>query len=414
MSPKGRALTDKAQAEQGTTKSMTGAKRPSFFMGFTGNIVVVGFVSLLTDISSEIAYPLLPLFLTVVLGAPASAVGIIEGIAESTASIVKLFSGWLSDKLGKRKALMVAGYSISNLVKPVLAVATSWPQVLAVRFADRLGKGVRNSPRDALIADSADPALRGKAFGFHRAMDTLGAAVGPLIAAAILYYAKGAPADRLRTAFLVSAIPGVVAVLVLAVFLTERRPHRKGARPSVSFKGLPASFRNFAAVAFIFSLGNSSDAFLILRARDAGLSLALIPLAYFTFNMVHAIFAIPMGALSDRIGRRRVIIAGYVIFALIYLGFALFAGAWTLWLLFAGYGLYYAATDGTQRAFIGDLVPNDLRATAVGVFNALTGIALLPASLAAGVLWQSFGPAAAFIYGSAFAFLAAIGFAFVR
>ncbi|MHB0977346.1 MAG: MFS transporter [Candidatus Aquicultorales bacterium] len=387
--------------------------RRKLFEGITGNVVVVGTVSLLTDISSEMIYPLMPLFLTTVLGAPVSAIGIIEGIAESTAGILKMFSGWLSDRLGKRKQLIVTGYGISNLIKPLLYLATAWPQVLFLRFLDRVGKGIRTAPRDAIVADSTDSRSRGRAFGFHRAMDTVGAAVGPLLALAVLSFIPGE--SGLRTAFLIAAVPGTIAVLVAAKFLRERRPSgEERALPKIGFKGLPRNFKIFSLIALVFAAGNFSDAFLILRARDVGMAMALIPLAYFVFNIAHAVFAFPLGAVSDRLGRRRVIVLGYLIFSAVYLGFALASSPAHAWFLFIAYGLYYAATEGVQRAFIGDLVAEGSRATAMGTFNALTGLALLPASLIAGTLWEAVGPQAAFLYGSALSLTAAALLTVVR
>lgn len=370
-------------------------------------IVVVGLVSLFTDLSSEMIVPILPLFLVSVLHVQVAAVGIIEGIAESTASVLKLFSGWLSDRMGKRKPLMVAGYGLSNLVKPLFALSTSWGQVLTIRFADRFGKGIRGAPRDALIADSTSKEERGKAFGFHRAMDTLGAAIGPLLAFWILAQFH----EDYRAVFWVSSIPGIFAVLLLVFALKEKRQqfHPNGHRdlPTVSFKNMDRRFMRFALAATLFAIGNSSDAFLILRAQDSGMSPALIPLAYFAFNMTYSLFAMPAGILSDRIGRRPLIIAGYLIFAVIYLGFGIAKSPEWIWALFIVYGLYYATTEGIQKAYIADLVPEGKRGTAMGTFNALTGLAALPASVLAGFLWQTFGPEYAFAASSILAIAAA-------
>ncbi len=375
------------------------------------NVKVAGVVSFFTDLSSEMIVPVLPLFLSITLGAPAAAIGVIEGIAESTASVLRVFAGWLSDRAGKRKPLVVAGYSLSNLTKPLLALAGSWPQVLAVRFADRFGKGIRGAPRDALIADSVGPERRGLAFGFHRSMDTVGAAGGPLIAFATLAFLP----ENYRAVFWIAAIPGVIAIAVAVFFLRDiARPPAPGQAPKLGFAGLGRGFMLFTLIAGLFALGNSSDAFLILRARNLGLAPAVIPLVYFAFNVVYAVLATPFGALSDRVGRRRLLMAGYAIFAVVYLGFAVAGGAAgraEAVALFLVYGTYYALTEGVQRALVVDLVPSGLRATALGTFSTVTGVALLPASVVAGALWDRVGPAAPFFYGAALAALAVILFA---
>lgn len=374
-------------------------------------VFVTGLVSLLTDLSSEMIVPVLPLFLTTVLHVQVTSIGLLEGIAESTASILKLFSGWFSDKLGKRKPLMVFGYGLSNLIKPLFALSTSFSQVLAIRFIDRFGKGMRGAPRDALIADSTSKEERGKAFGFHRAMDTLGAAIGPFVA----FFVLSSFHENYRLIFWISSIPGIIAVLLLIFFLKEKKKTNieeeifgKQTRPKISFKGLDRRFILFTFIATLFAIGNSSDAFLILRAQDVGMNSALIPLAYFAFNIVYTLFSIPAGILSDRLGRRPIIVTGYLIFALIYLGFGLITKSLWVWGLFILYGLYYATTEGVQKAYIADLVPEGKRGTAIGTFNALTGIAALPASLLAGFLWETFGPASTFAVSSGFAALSAI------
>jgi MFS family permease len=369
------------------------------------NVVVAGFVSLFTDVSSEMIVPVMPLFLTSVLGAPMAAVGLIEGVAESTASVLRVFSGWLSDRAGRRKLLILAGYGLSNLTKPLLALASAWPQVLALRYADRFRKGVRGAPRDALIADSVDASVRGRAFGFHRAMDTTGAAIGPLLAAATLALTAGDP----RAVFWLASVPGVIAVVLAWRFLRDRPATPKDVdAPRLGFRDLGRPFALFTAVATLFSLGNSSDAFLILRAQDTGMAVAAIPLAYFAFNALYAALAAPAGILSDRWGRRPLLAAGYAVFALVYLGFAVAPNALVAGALFLLYGLYYALTDGVARALVADLVPVELRATAMGTFSTATGLALLPASLVAGVLWQAVAPWAPFAYGAALATVAAL------
>lgn len=383
----------------------TGGRR---IFGLHPAIFVLGLVSLFTDLSSEMIIPVLPLFLTNVLHIQVGTVGIIEGIAESTASILKVFSGWLSDRTGRRKPLVVFGYGLSNLIKPLYAVSASWGQVLGIRFADRFGKGIRVAPRDALIADTTPKEERGKSFGFHRAMDTAGAAIGPFLAFWILARFEG----DYRTIFWVSAIPGILAVVILLFFLKEKRTRasadERAALPKIGFDNLDRRFVRFSLVATLFMIGNSSDAFLILRAQDAGVAPALIPLVYFAFNLTYSLLAMPAGMLSDRIGRRPVIIAGYLIFAVIYFGFGLADSAAWIWGLFIAYGLYYAATEGVQKAYIADMVPESQRGTAMGTFNALTGLAALPASVITGYLWQAFGPLAAFAVSGSLAIAAAL------
>ncbi|MFQ6014498.1 MAG: MFS transporter [Anaerolineae bacterium] len=365
------------------------------------NIFVLGWVSFFTDASTEMIYPLLPLFLSNVLGAPTTVIGLIEGVAESTASLLKVFSGWFSDRIGRRKELVLAGYGLSNVVKPMLSLATTWPHVFLIRFTDRLGKGVRTSPRDAIIADSAPAAVRGSSFGFHRAMDTAGAAAGPLTAFLLLPLLQG----NYRHLFFLSLIPGAIAVALVAILVREKGPRDRIAAelPRLSLKPFNRQFKLFLLAVLFFTLGNSSDAFLILRAQNAGVTAALIPLLWLLFNMVYSLSSWPAGILSDRVGRRALIVSGYLIFALVYLGFALVQSAWQVWGLFVLYGLYYGATEGVQRAYAADLVPAHLRGTAYGIYHTATGLALFPASFVAGVLWQTVGVFAPFVYGASMA-----------
>jgi MFS family permease len=368
----------------------------------------MGLVSLFTDIASEMIVPVRSIFLANVLLTPMPIVGVIEGIAESTASILKVVSGRLADSVPRRKPLLVFGYGLSSIVKPLLAFVVTWQAALAVLFADRVGKGVRSSPRDALLADSTERKHMGKAFGFHRAMDTTGAAIGPLITALII-----AMGGDLRTVFAWTALPGLIALVVLVLFLRERvgrtvevaaaATSDDGARSKVA---LGPRFWMFTAIATVFALGNTSDAFLFLRVAGLGEELVGVALVYFAFNIVYAMLATPMGALSDRWGRLPVLIAGYAAFALVYSGWAVATQSWNAWLLFIVYGVYTAATEGVARAFVTDLVPRERRGTALGWFTGLTGFAALPANLLGGWLWSAVGPQATFQLGAFTAILA--------
>lgn len=359
------------------------------------NVKMMGVVSLLTDASSEMIYPVLPLFLANVLGAPVAAIGLIESLAEATASFMKLGSGWLSDHLGRRKPLVAAGYTVSNLAKPVLALTQSWPAVLTLRVADRLGKGIRTAPRDALIAESSTAESRGRSFGVHRALDTVGAAIGPLVAWIVLSLDPGPAAYR--TIFLISAIPGTLAILVVLLFVRDtgkRLP--AGERTRLSFKDFSKPLAVFTAISFVFGLANSSDAMLILRSQDLGAPAAVIPLMYVLFNVVAALLAAPFGARSDRIGRRRLVVFGFAGYALVYLGFALANSAVAPWLLFALYGVPYAATEGMTRAYVCDLAGAERRGTVLGGYTFVLGLAALPSSALAGLLWDTVSHAAPF------------------
>lgn len=375
------------------------------------NIVLLGMVSLLTDVSSEMVYPLLPLLLTERLGAGPAVLGLIEGVAESLASLVKVGAGHLSDRSGRRKPLAVAGYALATAGKLLLYLATAWGWVLAGRVVDRFGKGVRTAPRDALIADSAPRGELGRAFGLHRAMDTLGATVGVLVAYLFLHYYQG----DLRDAFLWALVP---AALALAFFLPVREqqrrwPHRDEPAPHrparLRWAALDPHLKWFLALSFLFTLGNSSNQFLLLRARNLGTAADTVVLLYLVYNLVYTIFSYPAGRLSDRVGRGRVLVAGHLAFALVYAGFAAAGDGAPLWWLFAAYGLYSAATEGIARAFLAERAPAELRATVLGLHATLVGVALLPASLLAGVLWEAWGPTAPFWFGAGAGLLAAVG-----
>jgi len=364
--------------------------------GISRNVFILGITSFLTDLSSEIVYPLVPLFLTTVLGAPFAVVGLIEGIAESTASIVKVYSGWISDRMHKRRPLTILGYGISSVAKPLLATATAWPLVLFFRFGDRLGKGIRVAPRDALIADSTVPSNRGRVFGFHRLADTSGAALGALLAVAAL----GLIGERYRTIFLISAIPGAAGVISL--FFIREHVHSHGHRkaPRLSLSHFDRRFKLFLLASSVFAIGNSSDTFLILRAKDLGLSAFSAVLAYVLFNIVYGALSMPAGSLSDRIGRRRIIAAGFIVFSLVYFGFAVAGSTAAVWPLFAVYGLYMAMTEGVGKAFAADMAPADMRGTGLGAYSTVTGLLTFFSSLIAGLLWDSIGPRAPFLFGS--------------
>ncbi|MFQ5827037.1 MAG: MFS transporter [Dehalococcoidia bacterium] len=389
-------------------------------LGLHPNVFFLGLVSFLTDVSSELTLTILPLFLANVLGVGTAIIGLIEGIAETTATILKVVSGWLSDRLGRRKRLAVLGYGLSTVAKPFLYLAGSWGLVLGVRFTDRVGKGIRTSPRDALLADSAPEAERGKSFGFHRALDSLGAVVGLAVAAAIV---SGGQRDALELArgiyqklVLVGVAPAVLAVLLLLLFVRETKRARKpevdlegtvSAHPG-PHEGFDARFKVFLAIIVLFTLGNFSDAFLILRAQNLGLSTFHIVLLLVMFNVVYALVSLPAGVISDRWGRKRVIISGWTVYGLIYLGFALAGAPWQVPWLFVLYGVYYGATEGVIRAYVADIVPEERRGTAYGLYHGAVGITALPASLIAGWLWQAVDPSAPFFLGSALALVAAL------
>ena len=388
------------------------------------NVWVMSATSLFNDISSEMLLNLIPFFHANILGVRTAVIGLIEGIAETTASLLKIFFGTLSDRFGKRKPFAVVGYALSAFTKPLLYFASAWGWVLGVRLADRIGKGVRTAPRDALIADSIDEKQRGLAFGLHRASDTLGAFLGLGIAALIIWRTQAQASlltlDTFKLVVLISIIPGVLGVLVLAFGAVDLPTSRiSGAdngleRKRLSLQGMDPRFKYFLFVLVLFTLGNSSDAFILLRGQERGLSLLQVMGRSLTFNAIYTIFASPLGAWSDKIGRRRLILGGWFAYGLVYLGFAFAQTGWQVWALFGLYGLYYAATEGAARALVADLVSPQQRGTAYGYFNAAIGITVLPASLIAGLLWQGagawmgFGPSAHFFFGAGMALLAGV------
>ena len=382
------------------------------------NIFALSLVSLLNDVSSEIIYPLLPLFLSLTLGASPAVVGLIEGAAESVSSLLKLFAGYFSDRRGARKAFVVLGYSLANFVRPLLAFATSWHQVLAIRLTDRVGKGIRSAPRDAMIADTVAVEERGLAFGFHRAMDHTGAVIGPLIGyLLVMWFAanRNLPtAGDFTKIFLMASIPALAAVLVVVFFVreTQRKPTPSGsvaiAPPHFSLRGFDGNFKRFLVLVALFTLSNSSDAFLLLRARDAGVSIVTIPLLWAALHVSKVLSSIFGGDLSDRLGRRRMIVSGWILYAAVYAGFAFVASAISVWALFLIYGIYFGLAEGAEKALVADLVRPEQRGTAYGLYNLAFGITVLPASLMMGGLWYWRGPATAFLVSATLGATAAL------
>lgn len=372
------------------------------------NVFFTGLVSLFMDISSEMVYPLIPLFLTGVLGATKTTVGIIEGIAEATASLLKVFSGWLSDRLGKRKLLMTIGYGVSAASRPVIASASTWMEVLTARFIDRVGKGVRTAPRDAIIADSTDKTSLGLAYGFHRSMDTIGAVIGPGVAFLLLYLFS----NNLRLVFYASTIPGIVAVIVILFFIkeTKKKKEEAGEVPILTLSSFDGPFRRYMIVIGVFSLGNFADAFLILQAENLGVRKELIPVVYLVYNIVYAATSAPLGAFADRVGVKKIVLAGFLFYGAVFTAFGFAASPMHIWILFPVYGIYKGMTDGTQKAYLASIAPKEQQATAFGVYHTISGLMLLPASIVAGYIWDSIGASAAFFYGAALSIVAAIIF----
>jgi MFS family permease len=394
--------------------TLTAHKAPVRAAPLDPTVRALGVVSLLNDFSSEVAVRTLPLFLANVLGVRIGVIGLIEGIAESTATLLKLVSGYLSDRFERKKALALWGYGFSNLTKPLLYFADSWGLVLAVRFLDRVGKGVRSAPRDALIADLTPPELLGRAFGFNKAMDKTGGFLGVVVAALVLHMTQRDTLTLTRESYewlvLLAVLPGFAAVGIVA-WCVEERPRvstAKGPMPMV-WSEMDGRFWAFMGILTVFMLGNSSDAFLMLRAQTLGFSTIEIFLAVAAFSLVIALSSTKGGALSDVLGRRGLIIVGWLIYAAIYLGFAFASERWHIWILYAGYGLYYGAFLGASSALVADLVPERLRGTAYGIFNAALGVAALPASVIAGLLWDWYGPSAPFLFGAALAVMATLG-----
>jgi len=382
------------------------------------NVWAVSATSFFMDISSEMVINILPLFLANVLGVKMNIIGVIEGLAETTASLLKIFSGWLSDKLRARKWLAVSGYALSAIIKPLFYFATTWETVAGARWADRVGKGIRTAPRDALVADSIDAQQRGLAFGFARAADSAGAMLGILIALGVVWFAQQGAVElgeaTFRTIVLLSIVPAFLAVLALALIARDVPIAGERAMPKFAFKALGKPFMTLMLIVCVFELGNSSDAFLVLRAQNLGLNVVGVLAMLVVFNFVYTALSVPAGALSDRIGRHGIIIGGWLMYALVYLGFALADSAWQVFALYAVYGIYYGVAYGTTKALVADLVPENLRGTAYGTYNAILSIVSFPASVIAGVLWQGvgawngFGASAPFYFGAAMALIGAV------
>jgi MFS family permease len=382
------------------------------------NVFSISLVSLFNDSSSEIIYPVLPLFLALTLGASRAQIGLIEGAAESLSGLLKLFSGYFSDRRGRRKGMVVFGYGLASVARPLIGLATQWPQVFAIRMADRFGKGVRSAPRDAMIADAAAPEERGLAFGFNRAMDHAGAVIGPLIAYAVLSVIaanREAPtAENYKTLFLLAAVPALFAVLV-AIFAVRESGHAARGNaagdvaadaspttpPRLTLRGFDSNFKRFLVIVALFTLSNSSDAFLLLRAQQAGVGAALIPLLWAALHVSKVVSSVLGGDLSDRLGRKTMIVAGWALYAAVYLAFAFVSSATEAWILFLVYGIYFGLTEGTEKALVADLVRPEQRGTAYGLYNLAFSITVLPASLLMGWLWDWRGAPTAFAVSAA-------------
>ena len=375
------------------------------------NVYALTAVSFFTDVSSEMIYPLLPAFLTLTLGASASFVGAIEGAAETTASLLKLASGWWSDRVHRRKPLVVAGYTIASIMRPLVAIAQSATQVLVIRVCDRVGKGIRNSPRDALIADSVDPAIRGRAFGFNRTGDHTGAVLGPLIAFALVQWMR----VDVRTVFWWAVVPGALAVLTVLFGVREVSRTGDTVRAARIDLAQPLGTRFWAVlgVILVFTLGNSTDAFLLLRAQQLGVPVALAPILWAFLHVVKSMSSVPGGALSDRVGRKPLLVAGWLLYAAVYFAFGRASSAWHAWALFGVYGIFFGLTEGAERALVTDIVPANRRGTAFGWYNLTIGLGALPASVLFGAIWDRSGSRVAFDFGAALALAASLGIAAV-
>jgi MFS family permease len=382
---------------------MAARKLPDKIFGFNRNILFTGLTSFLTDTSVKMIYSVMPMFL-MSIGASKTSLGLIEGVAESTASLIKAFSGFWSDRIGKNKPFMLVGYALSALVMPVYALVISPVQVLVLRFVERFGKGIRTAPRDSLIAASVINNETGRSFGLQKAMDNSGAIAGPLLAFVLLSLSL----ENYRLIFLLAGIPAILAIFVIIFGIKEAKKEKAGLFKEFHFKDFPKRYYLFLAIVFIFTLGNSTDALLMVKANDMGVKVALIPLVYLVTNSVSVIAAVPIGSLADRIGKEKILVAGYLIYSLVYFGFGVASSAGAIVSLFALYGLYSAATDGIQKAFISDITEKNKKGTGLGIYNALLGLTLLPASLIAGTLYDRVNASIPFYFGASTAFLSAI------
>ncbi len=378
-------------------------------VGLDPNVKALGWVSFFTDVQSESILPILPLFLIQVLGLSQTFLGLIEGVADSASSLFKIFSGWYSDRIRQRKQPTFAGYLLSAIVKPLIAFTSTGPAVLAVRFTDRMGKGIRTAPRDALIADSTPPHLLGQSFGFHRMMDTLGAVAGTAFCYLMLHALRGSDGRKMRTIFLASAVFGAVALVILTLFVREKR--RQPA--SLSVVNMPVKPRlvsktlgYFLGINVLFYLGMFSYAFFLLRAQNLGVATGQVPLIYLLYNIIYAAVSMPMGRISDRIGRKKIILLAYALYGILCFGIAVATHVWQVWALFALYGIHSATVNPASRALVAELSQMETRGTALGLFHASVGCAALPASVGAGLLWDAFGPATPFFVAGSLSLLA--------
>lgn len=378
-------------------------KRDKKILGIERNIFFTGMTSFLTDTTTKMIYSIMPLFL-MSIGASKTEVSLIEGIAESTASVIKAVSGWWSDKIGKNKPFMIIGYGFTAILSPLFSIVTSPLQVLAIRFSERVGKGIRTAPRDSLVAASSSDSEKGKNFGFHKAMDNSGAIVGPFIAFAILSVFP----NNYRKVFIFSALPGILGLITIIFFVKEAKKSKDDLPKKITLRDFSYKYYMFLGIVFVFTLGNSTDALLLVKANDIGVKALFIPIVYLIFNSVSVIFAVPMGILSDKFGRGKLIIFGYLLYSAIYFGFGRTDNKISVILLFVLYGLYSAATDGVQKALVSDLIDKNKRGTGLGIYNSLIGITLLPASLIAGVLYDNVNNSAPFYLSSAIALTAAV------
>jgi MFS family permease len=385
---------------------MKDKRRKTIFSGITKNILILGFVSLFTDLSSQMVFPLIPLFLTSVVGTGASVVGIVEGAAEATASLLKVVSGWWSDKIERRKPFVLFGYLLSSIMKPLFAFASTWPLVLFIRVIERIGKGIRTAPRDALVAESSEVNVRGKAYGFHRAMDGIGSTLGAVLAFLLL------PALGYRKIFLFAFLPAIASVFII-LFVKESktengRNKEEQKKISVSLRKLPLNLRIFIVISSIFALGHFGYAFLLLKAKNIGLADNMAILMYVLFYVVYTLCTMPVGVISDKIGRKPILIVGYSVFALSAFGLIFASTLPSIVVFFIIYGIFFAKIDGAQRAYVVDLAPPQLKATALGTFHTAIGLVALPGGYIAGLLWDKINPAATFIYGFILACISAI------